>query len=135
MMAMMGFTIGTFAQDKNCGCKKRVVHRRTVQHKTTSVPVASDNRIGSSTLIQVEPCFQYRKHNIVVTQCPGTFYDNSDLQGFERESSFTGNYPLPAQQEQLPVKCKVAPEHITIDNYSGVAPAGGNGCNKDCTSR
>ena len=138
LIALIGFTaIGGYAQNKNCPCKhKTSYHKVTPANTSACQPMATGKwtRGYVFTEAKEEPCFQYRQHNIVVTECPGTFYDNLDingLTGYETESSYMGYYP---QQNGTTVNCKVAPEHITIDNYKGVAPAGGNGCNEDCTS-
>src|ERR1019366_6971070 len=135
IIALMGFTaVGSYAQNKNCCCKKKAIHHQTVQKKivhpqkvAAPKPAATDELAGTYNPADevLEPCTQYRKHNIVVTECPGIFYDNSDVHDLiiRTESSYMGNYPKP-KQENTHVQGPVAPQHITIDNYKGVAPAG-----------
>ncbi len=141
-IALIGFTaIGGYAQNIDCNCKK-IVHHKTTKHETTQPkvttsckPVADDNWERTYSFVKgtVEPCSQYRKHNIVVTECPGSFYDNSGIKGYETESSYMGYYPRPEGMEQL--NGPMAPQHTTIDNYKGIAPAGANACNADCAPR
>lgn len=130
----MGISVGSFAHDKDCCCKKKAAHHKTVQKNVIDSqkaaapkPVVADELTYNTRVL--EPCYRYRKHNIVVTECPGTFYDNSDLYNVATESSYMGNYP----KQETTTPGPVAPQHITIDNYKGVAPAGGNGCNWNCT--
>jgi Raf kinase inhibitor-like YbhB/YbcL family protein len=72
--------ISSYAQTKDCSCKKKVAHHKTLRHTiaaktTTSKPI---------------PCYTYRKHNIVVTECPDDFSSND---GFNLENTYTGYYP------------------------------------------
>lgn len=131
--ALFGFT-ALYAQDKNCCCKKKTV-KKAVTYKTAKAPAPKPAEwVRSYDLSNkaIEPCFVYRKHNIVVTQCPGTFYDNSDLDNVQAEGTYMGFYPK-VQNDGTKVNGPVAPQHNVIDNYKGTAPANGNACTDNCT--
>lgn len=134
ILMLVGFGAYSQAQTKNCTCKKKVT-RATVKKTPPVTQVAKLTTVRYTPRI-IEPCTQYRKNNIVVTQCPGVFYDNSDidrLYEFRSEGTFGGYYPVPLKDNYI--NGTTAPQHNVIDNYKGVAPAGGNACNDDCTSR
>jgi hypothetical protein len=136
ILAIIGFTMnGTYAQSKNCACKR--VHHKTVKktsiHKSryASRPITESGAMTYTLNQRIEPCTRYRKHNILVTECPGTFYDNSDVEAFEAQHTYMGNYPA---QTKTTTPQPMAPQHTTIDNYQGVAPANGNACSGNCSS-
>ncbi len=140
MIALIGFTaVGSYAQDKNCVSKKKLaVHKmqtkKTVYRKAQSpIPLSASN--GSYTYSYatraIEPCYQYRQHNIVVTECPGTFYNNKDLDNISSDRSFTGYYPKTNTKENK-MTAPLAPQRNTNENNK-VAPDGGNTFNTGYT--
>ncbi len=137
--ALMGLVAAGNAQEEmNCICKKKANHKTAVKKvPVDKKPCAGDKWV--STYIwngAIPACTQYRKNNIVVTECPGVFYDNSDidmLYEFKSEGAYGGNYPAGHSHGKL--NGQIAPQHNVIDNYKGVAPAGGHACNHDCTPR
>ncbi|MCD6011334.1 MAG: hypothetical protein K0Q79_1196 [Flavipsychrobacter sp.] len=139
MLALIGIAVGGYAQDKkNCVCKKKtaVVKKAVPQAVVTTQPCTHDGWVNAYLWRKVEPCTQYTKNNIVVTQCPGVFYDNSDidkLYEFKTEGTYGGYYPVPKKDNY--VSGPVAPQHNVINNYDGEAPANGNACTHQCTSR
>jgi len=130
IMALTGFTaISSYAQNMKCTCTHKTVHHnyhKMVQKEAeTQNAVAPNDWARTYRFVKVEePCFQYRKHNIVVTECPGTFYDNSDLNGYSSESSYMGYYPMKVQDKPN-FDVPLAPQQNTLER-SKVAPAGGN---------
>ena len=109
----------------------KVAHKKAIHHEAVS---QTDYLYGpdywpqapSGAEAVVEPCTQYRKHNIIVTECPGTFYSNSDTNDntyFESEGSYTGYYPKVAGEEKT-----MGPEAPQRNTNEGnlIAPAGGN---------
>lgn len=143
ILALIGVTVGGYAQDKkNCVCRKKTMHKTAVVKKTVTQPVVATKPCTTDEWANVylwkkaEPCTQYTKNNIVVTQCPGVFYDNSDidkLYDFKTEGTYGGYYPVPKKDNYI--DGATAPQHNVIDNYQGVAPANGNACTQNCTSR
>jgi len=133
IVALMGFVaLGNAQEKRNCVCKNKANHKTAMVDKQ---PCAEDKWV--STYIwngAIAPCTQRRQNNIVITECPGVFYDNSDidmLYEFKSEGAFGGHYPAGQGNKNG----RVAPQHNVIDNYKGVAPAGGHACNHDCTPR
>ncbi len=134
--AFMGFVAGYAQEELKCVCKKKTDHKTAVKKVVVDKkPCAEDKWV--STYIwngAIEPCTQRRQHNIVITECPGVFYDNSDidvLYEFKSEGTYGGHYPAGQGNKNG----QVAPQHNVIDNYKGVAPAGANACNHDCAPR
>lgn len=133
--AFMAFvTAGNAQEEMTCICKNKANHKTAVKKVVVDKkPCAEDKWV--STYIwngAIEPCTQRRQNNIVVTECPGVFYDNSDidmLYEFKSEGAYGGYYPAGHSHGPL------APQHNVIDNYKGVAPAGGHACNHDCAPR
>ncbi len=78
-----------------------------------------------------EACRVYRQHNIVVKECPGTFYDNNSVMQYNGEGTWLGYYPESKDDGDMKANNLVAPQHTTINNYRGVAPADGTFC-ADC---
>lgn len=138
-IALMGFiTVGGYAKDKDCPCKK-AVHHKAISYHRAAKPKALCNPPTYTVLrtgkVYEEPCYTYRKHNIVVTQCPSVFYNNSDAAfEFNGSNTYMGNYPTESLRSSKAEEM-VAPQHTTIDHYQGVAPAGGNGCNGPCSAQ
>jgi hypothetical protein len=142
ILALIGITVGGYAQDKkNCVCKNKTVQKTAVVKKAvpqavvTTQPCTHDEWVNVYIWNKVEPCTQYTKNNIVVTQCPGVFYDNSDIERlyeFKSEKAFGGYYPAPRTVRDN-ITGPVAPQHNVIDNYKGEAPANGNACTNNCT--
>ena len=134
-MALVGFTLGSGAQTykhKTVQTKTRAVHHKVVRKSTTFVqdPVIINNDV---TTKPEAPCVVYRKHNMVATECPGIFYDNSNI-NVNSENTYMGNYPKAPGSQQIinldnQVDGTIAPQHNVISDYKGVAPADGNYCN------
>ena len=60
--------------------QEKVAHHKTHKHTVVS----------GTTALQPNDCYTYRKHNIVVTECPNDF---SGTDGFNLERTYTGYYP------------------------------------------
>ena len=144
MLALVGLSVNGYAQNKcNCSCKHKTTMHATakVVHYGTA-PERSDDKLlpdyvtvlphVPNTYVAVPPapeaCHVYSQHNIVVKECPGTFYDNKGNIQFEGAGTWMGYYPSDGTLiEDMPRD--IAPQHNVINNYKGVAPADGNSCN------
>jgi hypothetical protein len=154
IIALIGFNATcSYAQNTGyCPCKKKMGYHHGASARqakaTTMKTVAAspsktsrlsmpENRIAKAP----EPCYMYRKNNIVVMECPGVFYDRDEKGVFEysTDGTYLGYYPVSANsQPGIDNKTDentndfMAPQHTTIDHYKGTAPAGGNYCTR-CT--
>lgn len=133
---LMIIAFGAFTWSSNAqSCGRRVVHHRSrITHHTIAraAKVQEPILLNDDVTTRPEaPCVVYRKHNIVVTECPGVFYDNSNIE-VNGEGTYMGNYPEavpPKVNLDNQVNYQVAPQHNVIENDRGrVAPADGNTC-------
>jgi len=148
--ALAGFTAASgYAQNnRSCSCKHKTVHKTvhhqaTVQNKDNSVNAVTgfytpaplhqqpDNLSTLNTDIDQkaadkladEPCYTYRQHNIVVTQCPGILYDDAGNMYYGTQGVYLGHYP----------KHRTAAQRSNDDdNFKGRAPSGGDLCLYNC---
>ncbi len=75
LAALVGVTAGSYAQDKDCTCKKK--------HTSTAVKTA---RVTTRVPAQTSPtCFMDKKKNVGIPGCDEVVYG--------RSSSYTGYYP------------------------------------------
>jgi hypothetical protein len=132
IIALAGFTMSSNAQT----CSKRVVHHkgRAIHHRVARVhrTIQQPVTFNNTEVTQPAPCIVYRKHNMVATECPDVFYDNSKVE-FNRENTYMGNYPKNVQPGNTvnmdnQVDGLIAPQHNVIEDYHGVAPSDGNHC-------
>jgi hypothetical protein len=147
MIALAGFTAFTCgAQDKkNCCCKHKVTRQKMAVNSKKSGPVdvatgvytpspfhqPDDNLTKLTTGLEQtamenlldEPCYTYRQHNIVVTECPGVSYDDAGNMYYSTQGVYMGNYPKHS-------KTMVRQQTDNEDNFKGRAPSGDNLCYK-----
>jgi hypothetical protein len=127
LILALSFATGGYAQNKNCISGHK--HKGKQSHKVVS---RTKNRmrynnaapaIMERTAVATPTCLTYRKHNIVVTECPDIFYDsngkasfidNSSAIEYQTESAYTGGYPS-AQPVQHNEQQQQAPQ-IKSDN-------------------
>lgn len=123
----MGGREATWQRLLNCSKAKR---RVAVARK----PV--ETRVAQVTTVQLpEPCYSYRKHNILVTECPDVMTDPmsqlqmSQLQ-MSSQSAYLGYYP--GSRTIVPARPAIVTPRPDVSNGSGrgngrgVAPQGGN---------
>ena len=149
LIAFIGLSVNSYAQNKcNCPCKNKVVHHKAARAVKDanivsygSIPEDDDLNLPDyvtvlphvpNTYVAVPPareaCRVYRQHNIMVKECPGTFYDSKNME-FNSEGSWLGYYPGNERREADNLNGEIAPQHTVINNAKGVAPADGNSCN------
>src|SRR5579871_5861228 len=145
ILIMLAVTVltagGSYAQNKNNCCCTRSAHKSVaVHHKTRQVNKAVEYRLVPVETLATQnetaektndACFAYRKHNIIVTECPGVFYDDANI-SYSTQGTFMGNYPNERQADNNYVP-PIAPQHTTLNNNKGIAPADGNYCDPKCT--
>jgi hypothetical protein len=133
--ALVGFSFGASAQNSSCGKKK--VHHKVVRHKYVH-KTKKHKKAPAVAYIPPketpgESCYVYKQHNIMVTECPHTFYENSGSINFSVEHTYMGYFPTPPQPDEATKhaeEAKIAPQVINMSNYHGTAPESGNypGC-------
>ena len=147
LTALIGLTtLNSYAQNKcNCPCKGKVVHHKVsaVHHSVSPEPAKESNLPPyvlvlphvPNTYVPVPPateaCYSYTQHNIVVKECPGTFYDNSGNIEYNGQGTYFGYYPGEEKNADKgeATSPDLAPQHTVLNNYNGTAPADGNSCN------
>jgi hypothetical protein len=147
LIALIGFTAGnTYSQTKSCSCKKKTVHHKTTTTRQTTASrlryPAKRDLAGASNIARINneletenaTCHRYRKHNIVVTECPGIMYDEAGNVQYSTERSYTGSYPQTDEKPYKVITGPRAPQHTTISHQRGEAPADGNQC-ADCSAQ
>jgi hypothetical protein len=84
---------------------KTKIKKLPVEARTENVMMAvNTNDYGRPAI----PCSVRRRHNIVVTECPDAFYDNTgvpvnaDAMDVRSEDSYTGNYPKKEKKAAAP---------------------------------
>ncbi len=145
LVAFIGlYSVNGYAQNKcNCPCKhKTTTHKVAVVHHgvapdkkqpylpdfVTVLPHVPNTYVPPAPA--PEPCYTYTQHNIVVEECPNTFYNNDGAVQYNGEGTFLGYYPDNKSNEKgVNVNADMAPQHTVISNYRGAAPADGNSCN------
>ncbi len=138
-------TLNGYAQNKcNCSCKHKATDHKVAVVRHGASP--DRNKLPyrpafvtvlphvPNTYVPVppapEPCHTYTQHDIVVQECPNTFYDNNGAIQYNGEGTFLGYYPDGKSGEKSEnANNDMAPQHTVISNYRGVAPADGNSCN------
>ncbi|MES2702363.1 MAG: hypothetical protein V4649_06980 [Bacteroidota bacterium] len=138
----------TQAQTKRTGSThKKTVHKKKVASRTVR-SAGTDGRIvmwqnllacasrkeaakpaAPAKAAPTEPCYSYRKNNIIVTECPGVAAIPVEL---STQGSYMGYYQAGTIATVNPT---IAPQHNTINNAKGSVPHGGNFCGPDCSSR
>jgi Raf kinase inhibitor-like YbhB/YbcL family protein len=115
IIALISFTsIGGYAQNKECNCKKKPAHHKTITHRIARKTNSSKTPLAST-------CYTYKKHNIVVTECPDDFSE-----GYNIENTYMGYYPELESKALMNVNESVAPKSFSVTspvfaNY-GVIP-------------
>jgi hypothetical protein len=92
----------------------------------------ASNKEPNFAPVVTQPCFSYRKNNIVVTECPGMTMKPGDLD-FMMQGTYGGYYPHAATIAT--VNPMIAPQPNVLSPYRGTAPQDGNFCGPDCVSR
>ena len=97
--------LGNYPQRKTTTYNKTVVTHRTRTTTTVIVPEKQPEPMPAHFYAPVPdkftaPCYTYRQHNILVKQCPGTFYDNekrplnhAEAIEYNTDNTYMGYYP------------------------------------------
>jgi hypothetical protein len=155
IISIMGLGFMGNAQTANCVCKKTTQHKMVYHHhRAKRAKAFAYNRIETKNIEtakcapQPEPCYVYKKDNILVMQCPGVFYNEDGKGVFEygSDGAYLGYYPVNNDSKgncvnstpqtgkpYVNMNQQIAPQHTVIDNHKGVAPEGANYC-VNCTS-
>ena len=137
-------TLNGYAQNKcNCPCKHKTAINKVSVVRHGVAPDRRQQYVPSFVTVlphvpntcvpappAPEPCYTYTQHNIVVQECPNTFYDDNGAIQYNGEGTFLGYYPEGRSEEKTEnINNEMAPQHTVISNYRGTAPADGNSCN------